>query len=214
MQHGALNTCFGLVFTLFVKHFLHQAVKLVCCQCSTWLSCIIGQVPPLLTLSLGQLMSHISASTTYFVTMYPFTHCSHLLARSLTQSPVHLPVHGFISLLLVQGDRGHLAELLSKQAFRMDAISFTATVKRHASISYFDNFVLTSSQLGVVASLKANLDANRHTTVNERAAVNSMLVLNKIRMVGSCPIVMQGQPAYSAVCSPLLLLLLLLLLAV
>ena len=86
---------------------------------------------------------------------------------------------------MVQGDRGHLAELLSKQAFRMDAISFTASVKRHSSIAYFDNFVLTSCQLGVVAKLKANLDANRHTTVNERSAVNSMLVLNKIQTVRS-----------------------------
>ena len=68
----------------------------------------------------------------------------------------------------------------------MDAISFAATAKRHASTAYFDSFVLQSCQLGVVAKLKANLDANRHTTVNERAAVNSMLVLNKIRTVRSC----------------------------
>lgn len=84
----------------------------------------------------------------------------------------------------LQGDRGHLAELLSKQAFRMDAISFTAIPKRYASVSAFDQFVVTC-HLGVVSKLKASLDANRHTTVNERAAVNSMLVLNKIRMVRS-----------------------------
>lgn len=147
-------------------------------------------------------MSHTSCSTTWAVTTHPFTpSLTDLVSSSsleytplgvlmlLFAHPTHPPTlffHPSICLLLVQGDRGHLAELLSKQAFRMDAISFAATAKRHASVAFFDHFVVTSCQLGVVVILKDNLDANRHTTVNERSAVNSMLVLNKIRTVRSC----------------------------
>lgn len=69
----------------------------------------------------------------------------------------------------------------------MDARSYTSvgSAQRYVAPPLFTSFVL-ANQTGIVAELKTNLDANRHTTVNERAAVNSMLVLNKIRTVSSC----------------------------
>lgn len=81
----------------------------------------------------------------------------------------------------MQLDQAHLAGLLAKQAFRIDAKSYAGPI-RHLSASRYGEFA-SSCQIGIVGRLKANLDANKHTTVNERAAVNSMLVLNKIRTV-------------------------------
>lgn len=85
-------------------------------------------------------------------------------------------------MLVVQLDQARLGGLLAKQAFRMDARTYAAPTIRHASASLFADFA-KSCNATVVDKLKANLKANQYTTVNERAAVNSMLVLNKIRTV-------------------------------
>lgn len=85
-------------------------------------------------------------------------------------------------MVFVQLKPDQLGGLLAKQAFRMDARTYAAPIKSHASASTFANFA-KSCNATVVDKLKVNLKANQYTTVNERAAVNSMLVLNKIRTV-------------------------------
>ena len=85
-------------------------------------------------------------------------------------------------MLLVQLKPDQLGGILAKQGFRSDAKTYGAPTKKYASQSGFNNFAKICNAT-MVDKLKANLRANQHTTVNERAAVNSMLVLNKIRTV-------------------------------
>ena len=90
-----------------------------------------------------------------------------------------------LCVFLLQLDQKNQPSLLAKQAFRMDARSYNApTGAKHASADKFTSFAL-SSNVGISGKLLANLKANSRTMVNERAAVNSMLVLNKIQSV-SC----------------------------
>ena len=85
----------------------------------------------------------------------------------------------------MQLDQRNQASLLAKAAFRMDAKSYNATPAnvKFASGPQYAQFA-QSTNYGISVKLLANFKANSQTSVNEHVAVNSMLVLNKIRTVG------------------------------
>ena len=79
-------------------------------------------------------------------------------------------------------NQDELTDLLPRQGFRLDAIHYARETAKHASKTAYNSFV-RSLHLAIVARLVEVFKANGQTNVNLRAAVNGMLVLNKIKTV-------------------------------
>ncbi len=88
------------------------------------------------------------------------------------------------SFCKTQANHKELEDLLPRQGFRMDGRHYSAPPEaaRHANVVQYNDFVR-----GVQGSISVKLveifKANAHTNVNLKAAVNAMLVLNKIKLV-------------------------------